>query len=57
METMFQNHSYPFYRFGDIIYLQKISEEDWVKFIRSAIGMVSTAEDYRYMSFPSGMLR
>ena len=33
METMFQNHSYPFYRFGDIIYLQKISEEDWVKFI------------------------
>ena len=33
METMFQNHSYPFYRFGDIVYLQKISEEDWVKFI------------------------
>ena len=33
METMFQNYSYPFYRFGDIIYLQKISEEDWVKFI------------------------
>ena len=33
METMFQNHSYPFYRFGDIIYLQKISENDWVEFI------------------------
>lgn len=33
METMFQNHSYPFYRFGDIIYLQKISENDWVDFI------------------------
>ena len=33
METMFQNHSYPFYRFGDIVYLQKISEEEWVKFI------------------------
>ncbi|MGN0222142.1 MAG: ATP-binding protein [Prevotella sp.] len=33
METMFQNHSYPFYRFGDIIYLQKISESDWVEFI------------------------
>ena len=33
METMFQNHIYPFYRFGDIVYLQKISEEEWVKFI------------------------
>ena len=35
METMFQNHSYPFYRFGDIIYLQKIAENDWVEFIRA----------------------
>lgn len=33
METMFQNSSYPFYRFGDIIYLQKISEKDWTEFI------------------------
>lgn len=35
METMFQNQSYPFYRFGDIIYLPKIAEEDWIAFIRS----------------------
>lgn len=35
METMFQHHSYPFYRFGDIIYLQKIAEEDWVEYICS----------------------
>lgn len=33
MEQMFQNPSYPFYRFGDLFYLNKISEEDWVKFI------------------------
>lgn len=33
METMFQNHSYPFYRFGDLFYLQKISEDDWVEYI------------------------
>ncbi len=33
MEQMFQNHSYPFYRFGDLFYLDKISEEDWVKYI------------------------
>lgn len=33
MEQMFQSPSYPFYRFGDLFYLNKISEEDWVKFI------------------------
>lgn len=33
MEKMFQNQSYPFYRFGDLFYLDKISEEDWVEFI------------------------
>lgn len=33
MEQMFQNQSYPFYRFGDFFYLNKISEEDWVKYI------------------------
>ena len=33
METMFQSQSYPFYRFGDIFYLNKIAESDWVEFI------------------------
>ena len=33
MEQMFQNTSYPFYRFGDIFYLDKIGEDDWVKYI------------------------
>ena len=33
MEQIFQNQSYPFYRFGDFFYLSKISEEDWVKYI------------------------
>lgn len=33
MEQMFQNQSYPFYRFGDLFYLDKISEEDWVAYI------------------------
>lgn len=33
MEQMFQNNSYPFYRFGDLFYLNKISEEDWVEYI------------------------
>ena len=33
MESMFHNQSYPFYRFGDLFYLGKISEEDWVEYI------------------------
>lgn len=33
MEQMFQNQSYPFYRFGDFFYLNKIGEEDWVGYI------------------------
>lgn len=33
MEQMFQSQSYPFYRFGDFFYLNKISEEDWVEYI------------------------
>ena len=34
--NLFENKSMPFYKFGDVIYLQKISERDWLKFIRSA---------------------
>ncbi|NOZ46718.1 MAG: ATP-binding protein [Chlorobi bacterium] len=33
---MFQNQSMPFYRFGDMIFLQKISKEHWVKHIVNA---------------------
>ena len=33
MEQMFQNQSYPFYRFDDFFYLNKIGEEDWVEYI------------------------
>ena len=36
MMNLFENKSMPFYKFGDVIYLQKISEGDWLKFIRSA---------------------
>lgn len=33
MEKMFQSQSHPFYRFGDLFYLNKISETDWVEYI------------------------
>ena len=34
MENMFQRQDYPFYRFGDLFYLGKISESDWIEYIR-----------------------
>ena len=33
MSDVFNNSSKPFYRFGDIIFLQKISSSHWVNFI------------------------
>ena len=34
MENMFQRQDYPFYRFGDLFYLGKIGESDWIEYIR-----------------------
>ncbi|MCL2435972.1 MAG: ATPase [Lentimicrobiaceae bacterium] len=31
--NIFNSYEMPFYKFGDILFLQKISREDWVKFI------------------------
>lgn len=33
MEKIFLDKSYPFYRFGDVMYLKKISETDWTNYI------------------------
>lgn len=33
MNELFENKSYPFYKFGDAIYLQKIGTQDWVEYI------------------------
>ncbi len=33
MQELFERQSMPFYRFGDLIHLEKISEEDWRIFI------------------------
>ena len=32
---IFNNYEMPFYKFGDILFLQKIQEDEWVKFISS----------------------
>lgn len=33
MMDVFTNTTMPFYKFGDLVFLQKIAEQDWVKFI------------------------
>jgi len=35
MESIFQLQSNPFYRFGDIFYLDRIGEKDWIDYIRN----------------------
>ena len=34
MDKIFLNSKYPFYRFGDLMYLKKISKQDWIPFIQ-----------------------
>ncbi len=34
MDELFGRTDYPFYKFGDVIYLEKITTLDWVKYIR-----------------------
>jgi hypothetical protein len=34
MQELFERQSMPFYRFGDLIHLEKIAEKDWIPFIR-----------------------
>ena len=41
METLFDDASKPFYKFGDIIHLQRIPTEYWIKYIT---GKFSTSE-------------
>lgn len=35
MAELFERQSQPFYKFGDVHYLPKISRQDWISFIRS----------------------
>lgn len=33
MNELFEKSSFPFYKFGDLFYLDKIGEDDWVEYI------------------------
>jgi len=35
LSSIFENHSMPFYRFGDVHYLKKIETSHWLKFLQS----------------------
>lgn len=37
MTGLFENKSMPFYKFGDVFFLEKIPEEYWISFIRSGL--------------------
>jgi len=39
MEALFDDESKPFFKFGDIIYLQRIPKEYWVKYIAEKFGL------------------
>ena len=48
MENMFQRQNYPFYRFGDLFYLGKISENDWIEYIRGRFEVTGKAIPEEY---------
>lgn len=35
MKELFEKSNFPFYKFGDLFYLDKIAEDDWVEYITS----------------------
>jgi uncharacterized protein len=45
MTDIFNNHSKPFYRFGDIILLQKINTQNWISFICQGFAMTGKQID------------
>ena len=36
MSDIFNNSNRPFYRFGEFMYLQKITEDSWIKFLQTS---------------------
>lgn len=45
MESLFQNRSYPFYKFGDIIPLRPIEEEKWIPYIQKGFAQEGKSID------------
>jgi hypothetical protein len=50
MQELFERQSMPFYRFGDIIHLEKITRDDWRPFIRKQFEATGKAIDEIFIS-------
>ena len=50
MQELFERQSMPFYRFGDIIHLGKIAEDDWRPFIRKQFETTGKSIDEIFIS-------
>ncbi|MCK4921634.1 MAG: ATP-binding protein, partial [Bacteroidales bacterium] len=51
INKLFSNESMPFFRFGDIIYLDKIPEKHWRKFIAKGFNSVNKTIDKKYIEY------
>jgi hypothetical protein len=49
MQELFERQSMPFYRFGDLIHLEKISEKDWAVFIKKQFERTEKKIDDEYI--------
>jgi hypothetical protein len=49
MQELFERQSMPFYRFGDLIHLEKISEKDWAIFIKKQFEQTEKKIDDGYI--------
>ncbi len=50
MQELFERQSMPFYRFGDLIHMDKISEKDWAVFIKKQFKKTGKNIDGRYVT-------
>jgi hypothetical protein len=50
MQELFERQSMPFYRFGDLIHLEKIPEKDWRIFIRERFANTGKSIDENFIS-------
>ena len=45
MNELFEKKSYPFYKFGDAIYLSKIGTRDWIEYICMTLKLLQQSSE------------
>ena len=51
INQLFSNESMPFFRFGDILYLDKIPENHWRKYIKDGFRLAKKSIDIKYIEY------